>query len=77
MGSERINAKERDRNARQARRVKKWKEIEKQRVKYATPTRLIDALIGDEELNGKRGSDPQPSYLGPFSRNLLRAGIIR
>ena len=44
VGSLRINAKER-----QARRVKKGKGIEAQRVKHATPSRATDALIGDEE----------------------------
>ena len=48
----------------------------------STPT---DALIEDEEQNGKQkkepkeklGTDPQPSYPGPFSSLLRRAGIIR
>ena len=35
------------------RRVKKKKGIEAQRVKPLTPSRAIDALIGDEEQNGK------------------------
>ena len=31
----------------------KRKGIETQRVKHPTPSRAIDALIGDEEQNGK------------------------
>ena len=35
-------------------RVKKRKEIEAQRVKHPTPSRTTDALIGEEEQNGKQ-----------------------
>ena len=38
---------------RKVRRVKKIKWIKVQRVKHPTPSRLTDALIGDEEQNGK------------------------
>ena len=57
-----------------------------QKAKPPTPTQAIDALIGDEEQNGKQkkvkkrkkqGTGPQPSYPGPFGRLLRRAGIIR
>ena len=60
------------------------KRIEAQRAKPRTSISEIDALIGDEEQNGKQkkekekqGAGPQPSYPGPFSRLLRRAGIIR
>ena len=36
------------------RRVKRRKGIEAQRVKPSTPSQSIDALIGDEEQNGKQ-----------------------
>ena len=36
------------------RRVKERKGIEALRVKYPTPSRAINALIGDEEQNGKQ-----------------------
>ena len=36
------------------RKAKKKKEIEAQRAKPPTPTQTIDALIGDEERNGKQ-----------------------
>ena len=45
----RVNAKER-----KGRRVKERKGIEEQRAKPTTPTRAIDALIGDEELKEKQ-----------------------
>ena len=45
MGSARNNAKE---------RAKKKKGIEGQRTKPLTPTLAIDALIGEEEQNGKQ-----------------------
>ena len=66
-GSARINAKERDGEERKVRRVKKRKRIEAQRAKHPTPSRTIDALIGDEEQNGKqekkkKGASSQPSY---------------
>ena len=48
-------------------------------MKYPTPSQAIDALIGEEEQNGKQkrakrkkqGAGPQPSYPGPFI-HLLR-----
>ena len=49
----RINAKEREKKERRGRRVKK-KGIKGQRTKPTTPTQDIDALIGDEEQNGKQ-----------------------
>ena len=56
----------------------KRKETEEQRVKHPTSSRAIDALIGDEEQNGKlkrtktkkQGAGSQPSYPGPFGRLL-------
>ena len=61
-----INAKDRNENERQVRRAKKKKGIEEQRAKPPTPTRATNALIGDEEQNGKEkketGSVP-PSKL--------------
>ena len=50
----RTNAKEREKMERQVRRAKKTKGIEAQRAKHPTPSRTNDALIGDEEQNGKR-----------------------
>ena len=52
------------------RRAKKRKGIETQRVKHPTPSRAFDALLGDEEQNGKQkrtkrkkpGAGPQPSH---------------
>ena len=83
-GSAHINAKERDKNERKVRRVKKRKWIEAQRVKHPTSSRATDALIGDEEQNGKQqkekekqGVGPQTSNPGPFSHLLRHTGIIR
>ena len=67
------------------RRVKKRKEIEALEEKHSTPSRPVDAFIGEEEQNGKQkriirkkqGADPEPSYPGPFSRLLRREEIIR
>ena len=61
------------------RRVKKRKEVEAERVKPPThtPTRAIDALMGDEEKRKrqKQGVDLQPSYPGSFD-DLLRPAWI-
>ena len=67
------------------RRTKKKKGIEALMAKHTTPSRAIDAIIGEEEQNGKQkrakrkkqGAVPQPSYAGPFNRLLRRAGIIQ
>ena len=70
----RINAKERDEKEKQVRRAKREKGSKGRRGKPPTPTRARDALIGDEEHNGKQkkqGDGPQPSYPGPFG-HLLR-----
>ena len=48
------NAKERDKKEREVRRGKKRKGIGAQRVKHPTQFRATDALIGDEEHNGKQ-----------------------
>ena len=53
MGSAPINAKERQEGKKRG-RTKKGKGIEAQRVEPPTPSRAIDALIGDEEQNGKQ-----------------------
>ena len=68
------------------RRVKKKKGNEGQRTKPPTPTRAIDALIGDEEQNGNRRKKKKkerrsatrlhPSYPGPFGLLLRPARII-
>ena len=58
------------------------KGIEARRVKHPAPSRATDALIGDEEQNGKEkrtkrkkeGADPQPRYSEPFSRLLRPQG---
>ena len=42
------------REERQVRREEKRKILKAQRVKPSTPSRATDALIGDEEHNGKR-----------------------
>ena len=42
-----INANERDKNERKVRKATKRKGVEAQRAKSPTPTRAIDALIGD------------------------------
>ena len=72
VGSARINVKEREKKERQVRRMKERKGIEAPRVKYPTPSRATDALIGDEEQNGKqkklkkkrnRGRVPIPATL--------------
>ena len=49
----RINVKERDKKERQARGPQNGKGLEVERMKPPTTTRAIDALIGDEEKNGK------------------------
>ena len=41
------------------RRAKKKKGIEGQMVKPSTPTRAINALIGDEEQNGKQKKEKE------------------
>ena len=81
----RINARGREKKERKVRRAKKRKGIEARRVKRPTPSRVIDALIGDEEQNRKQkrtkgkkqGAGPQPSYPGPLRRFLRHAEIIR
>ena len=81
MGPARISAEKRDKKERKARRVKKRKGIEAQRVKHPTLSHATDALTGDEEQNGKQkrtkrkkqGAGPQLSYPGPFSCLLRRA----
>ena len=47
--SVRVNAKERKKEERQVRRVKKRKGIEVLRAKHPTASRAIDAIIGEEE----------------------------
>ena len=66
MGSTRINAKEREMKERKLRRETKERD-RGIRVKYPTPSRATDALIGDEEQNGKqekgsrhKGKTPNP-----------------
>ena len=54
MRSARTNAKKRNKKERQVRRVKKKKGIEAQRAKPPTPIWAIEALIGNEEQNGKK-----------------------
>ena len=44
-----MNAKEREKKERQVRRAKEKKVVEAQKVKPPTPSRAIDALIGDAE----------------------------
>ena len=53
----RINAKERDKKERRVRRAKKRKGTEAEMVIPPTPTRAIDALIGEKQ-NGKQGAGP-------------------
>ena len=56
-----------------------------QRGKPSTPTQAIDALIGEEEQNGKQkeeqkkkqGAGPQPSCLGLFAHLLRPSWIIQ
>ena len=74
MGSAHINVKER--------RVKKRKGTEVQMVKKPTPSGPNDALIEDEEQNGKgrriqrkqQGWGPQRNYPRPFG-HLLRHSL--
>ena len=47
-------SKECEKKERQVRRAKKKKGNKGQRTKSPTPTRASDALIGDEEKNGKQ-----------------------
>ena len=54
MGSPRTNVKEREKKERRGRRAKKRKRIEAQGKKPPTPTWVTDALIGEEEGNGKK-----------------------
>ena len=71
-------------------RVKKRKGIKALRVKHPTPSREIDALIGEEEQNGKEKRtkrnpatldhsvafyDPQGSYWEPFLFTPLRPTV--
>ena len=69
VGLLRINAKERH-----ERRAKERKSIEAQSVKPPTPSRAINALIGDEEQNGKRKKETEsgsPTQL-PWSIQIIR-----
>ena len=54
MGLAHINTKERDKKERREKRAKKRKRIETQSMKPSTPFRAINALIGNEEQNGKQ-----------------------
>ena len=54
MGRRTFKAKKKDKKERRVRRTKKNKGIEAQGVKPPTQTRAIDALIGEEEQNGKQ-----------------------
>ena len=78
VGSARINAKER-----KAKKAKKRKGIEAERVKPLNRIQAIDALIEGEERNGKQkkaeketGNGPHPSYSGPFGHLFRPAWII-
>ena len=51
--SVRADPNEREKKETQVRRVKKGKVINGQRAKSPTPAQALDALIGDEEQNGK------------------------
>ena len=53
MESAHNNAQEREKKERLERGVKKRKGIESQKVEHKTLSRINDALIGDEEQNGK------------------------
>ena len=80
MGSARINAEE-GKTSEKSGKKKRDRGIEGE---TPNPIPAIDALIGDEEQNGKRkitnkkkqGEGPQPRYPGPFSRLLRLAGDI-
>ena len=50
---------EKEKKERQVRRTKKRKEIEAKRMKPSTSFRATDALIGDEEQNGKQKEKKQ------------------
>ena len=77
-GLVRINAKERNEKERQGRRAKKKKGIGAQRVKHLTPTRAIDALIGEEKQKKKnRDLAPQPSCPEHSGHLLQPAGITQ
>ena len=52
MGLARINAKKRNKKERSEKREER-KGIEAQRAKHPSPSRVTDALIGDEEENRK------------------------
>ena len=73
MGSARINVKERE-----VRRVKKRKGIEAQNVKHPTSSRAIDALIGDEDQNGKHGNKKKDLEIirWTYSKNPLSTGGV-
>ena len=74
VGAQQHQRKKEEEKQVQVRRGKKRKGIAAERGKHPTPSRAIDALIGDEEQNGKQkktkgkkqGVGPQPSYPGPF-----------
>ena len=53
-GSARFNVKEKEKKERLVRRAREMKGIEALRVKQPTTFRSIDALIGEEEENGKQ-----------------------
>ena len=49
------------------------KGVKAQKVETPTQSRVTDALIGNEEQNGKqkkKGASPQPRYPGPFGHLL-------
>ena len=50
------------------RRAKKRKGIKAQRTKPPTPTRAIDALIGDEEKNEKQKKKKEEARSGPLTQ---------
>ena len=58
-----VNAKEK-----QGRRAKERKGTEAQKAKTPTPTRVIDALIGDGEQNEKQKNKKKETVRGPSTQ---------
>ena len=60
--------------------MKKRKRIEAQRAKPSSPSQASDALIGDEEQNGKQKKNKKketgigfsPRHPGPFGHKVVR-----
>ena len=63
-----INTKEKEKKKKQMREAKKRKGFEAHRVKHPTPSWAINALIGNEEPNGKQEEKKKETGSGSQTR---------